>query len=339
MHRSGTSAMARVLGLCGATLPRHSMAAHESNALGHWEPQRIVDAHDMFLADAGTAWDEARDYPDAIFTSAAAAACRLRLAALVRDEYGDTPLFVLKDPRTSRLMPLWRPVLETLGALPNAVIMVRNPLEVAGSLNRRDGWSDMRGLTVWLRYMLRAERDTRDLPRCFIDYDQLLTDWPAVVAKLSSQLDIAFLARDAATDREIDRFIRRDLRHHRRSTKELLRRADVPDCVKQAYLCIRAAVESGGVDYAAMDAIAAALDNAEHALGEAGRTASAECDLDSPAKRDALLAFALAECDRIRDRVERSERMLRDVRASWSWRLTKPFRAMGRAVGRFRPVS
>lgn len=337
MHRSGTSAMARVLGLCGATLPRHTMAAHESNALGHWEPQRVVDTHDAFLADAGTAWDEARDYPDTIFASPAAVACRRKLADIVRDEYGNTPLFVLKDPRTSRLMPLWRPVLTALGAMPHVVIMVRNPLEVAGSLKQRNGWSDARGLTIWLRYLLRAERDTRDLPRCFVSYDQLISDWPAAVAKLSSQLDIQFLERDAATDREIDRFVRRGLRHHQRNEKELLRRADVPDCVKQAYLCVSAAVETGIVDYAAMDAVAAALDSAEHALEEVRQTARAtESDLGSPAKRDALLALALAEFDRVRGKVERSERMLRDMRTSWSWRLTRPFRAVGRAVARLR---
>ena len=61
MHRSGTSALTRVLGLCGAALPHHRMVSHDSNPLGHWEPQPIVDAHERFLAEAGTAWDAMAD--------------------------------------------------------------------------------------------------------------------------------------------------------------------------------------------------------------------------------------------------------------------------------------
>src|SRR6185437_16639542 len=80
MHRSGTSALTRVLNLCGAALPRHNMAAAQSNRLGFWEPQRIVDTHDRFLKEAGTGWEAIADYPAALFASEAAAACRRTLA-------------------------------------------------------------------------------------------------------------------------------------------------------------------------------------------------------------------------------------------------------------------
>src|SRR6185312_3667992 len=83
MHRSGTSALTRVLGLSGAALPRHKMAPAEDNMLGFWEPQPIVDAHDSFLRQAGTGWEAIAAYPAAIFASDEAAACRESLAALV----------------------------------------------------------------------------------------------------------------------------------------------------------------------------------------------------------------------------------------------------------------
>jgi hypothetical protein len=338
MHRSGTSALTRVLGLCGGALPQHRMAAHHSNPLGHWESQPIVDAHDRFLAEAGTGWDAMAEYPPAMFSAELAADCRRRLTDLTIREFGDAPLFILKDPRISRLMPLWRPVLEALGAAPRIVIMVRNPLEVADSLERRNRWGEHRALIVWLRYMLAAERDTRDLPRCFVGYSQLMNGWRAVVDRISRQLGIAFPARGGGVEREIDGFVRPELRHHRHRADTLFQRTDIADCVKQAYRCFRDAAETGLVDHAVLDGIARALNDAEAALERMihGKTHPAPADAPpaAPGTDGALTALMLAELEHANDTAEHSKRLMREFRATWSWRLTKPLRALGRAVDR-----
>ena len=338
MHRSGTSALARVLGLCGAALPRNKMAAAESNELGFWEPQPIVDAHDRFLREAGTGWDAIADYPASLFASEPAAACRRGLADLAVSEYGDAPLFILKDPRISRLMPLWRSVLDELGIAPRVVIMVRNPLEIANSLKARDGWSEHRALIVWLRYLLTAERDTRDLVRCFIGYGQLMKDWHATVERLSDELGIALAERSPAVEQEIDAFIRLDLRHHRHRADALFQRDDVADCVKQAYRCFSDAAETGTVDHAALDRIAVMLDDAEDTLERMTHNGARPVPVRKlpaiPKAGDTLTALMLAEIERANDVAERSQRLVSEMRATWSWRFTKPLRALGRTAGR-----
>ena len=46
-HRSGTSALARVLSLLGCDLPKHVMPPLDgSNELGFWEPEAVVHAHE-----------------------------------------------------------------------------------------------------------------------------------------------------------------------------------------------------------------------------------------------------------------------------------------------------
>ncbi len=50
MHRSGTSALTRVLSLLGAALPQHILGAGPGNETGHWEPLRLVGYHDRMLA-------------------------------------------------------------------------------------------------------------------------------------------------------------------------------------------------------------------------------------------------------------------------------------------------
>ena len=333
MHRSGTSALTRVLGLCGAALPRHTMAAGDGNPLGHWEPQLIVDAHDRFLRELGTGWDAIAGYPSAIFNSRPAADCRRTLADLAQREYGDAPLFILKDPRISRLVPLWRPVLSELGVAPRIVIMVRNPLEIAGSLKRRDGWSEHRALFVWLRYLLAAECDTRDMTRCFVGYTQLMNDWRSVVDTISGQLGIAFAERSRAVEQEIDGFVRPDLRHHWHRADTLFQRNDIADCVKQAYRCFSNAAKTGTVDRAALDGIARTLDDAEGALRRMSR-ASTDTVPATPGADGTLTALMLAEIERANDVAERSQRVLCEMRASRSWRLTKPLRALDRTIGR-----
>jgi len=338
MHRSGTSALTRVLALCGAALPRHKMGPGDGNPLGHWEPQQIVDAHDRFMAEAGTGWEAIADFPPAMFVSESAAASRRVLADLALREYGDAPLFILKDPRVSRLMRLWRPVLGELGVAPRIVIMVRNPLEIAGSMKRRDGWGEHRTLMVWLRYMLAAERETRDLPRCFIGYGQLMNDWRAVADTVSDRLGVAFPERSRAVEQEIDSFVRPDLRHHRHQADALLQRDDIAACVKLAFRSLTDATEGGAVDQAALDEIARALDEAEATLARMthrqSRPTPAREAGGKPEFDDTLTALMLAEIEQANGLAERSERILREMRATWSWRLTKPLRALGRMLGR-----
>jgi len=316
--------------------------ADEGNLLGHWEPPRIVKIHDRFLSESGTGWDDILEYPDAIFHSPVAAAHRRRVQAIVGEEYRDAPLFVLKDPRTSRLMPLWRPVLAQLGVAPHALITVRNPLEIADSLLARNGWDEYRALIVWLRYMLAAERDTRDLPRCFVRYDRLIDDWRSVITDISDRLRIVFPPRSPAAAARIDKFLSRDMRHHRRPSVELLYRGDVADCIKDAYRCFCEAADSGKMDFCVLDAIAASLVAAERVFSRIRANAddpalrAISMDVPQLGKRDALFALTLAELGRARDGVARAEAKLNTILKSWSWRFTRPLRGAFYVVKRLR---
>jgi hypothetical protein len=331
MHRSGTSAFTKVLSLCGATLPRHPLAGpRESNARGHWEPLPIVDAHEQFLTAAGRRWDDILEFPESMFRSKLAAKYERHLTDLALREFGDSPMFILKDPRVSRLMHLWRPVFKKINAAPYAVIAVRNPLEVADSLERRDGWDQYRALVVWLRYMLAAERDTRDLPRCFIRYDRLIEDWRATVGTIENRLEISFSAlHQGHTAEEIDAFLSPEMRHHKYRPIELLARGDIADCVKRAYCCFSLAADTGEIDYAALDSISDALDGAGAILRRIRhrqhKREEFPIDIPHDAKRDALLALVLAELGQTRDSATWAEYRLKKVLTSRSWRLTRVF--------------
>ncbi len=59
MPRSGTSALARVLSLFGADLPKNLMPlVPGNNPEGFWEPLDLVNLHDKMLRAAGTRWHD-----------------------------------------------------------------------------------------------------------------------------------------------------------------------------------------------------------------------------------------------------------------------------------------
>src|SRR3569833_454268 len=58
MHRSGTSALPRVLNIAGAKLPNRLMAAGSGNELGHWEPGQLAAYHDELLHELNSHWND-----------------------------------------------------------------------------------------------------------------------------------------------------------------------------------------------------------------------------------------------------------------------------------------
>ena len=239
-HRSGTSALARVLSLVGCDLPRHVMPPLPgSNELGFWEPEAVVQAHEEFFAKIGSSWDDVEPLPDGAFVSAPALELRRQLSLLVQDEYGTSPLFVVKDPRISRLLPLWFAVLAELQVTPVTAIAVRNPLEVAASLKARDGFTTTKSLLLWLRHALDAEQHSRVRRRSIVMYDELLRDPQGVLAKLGADLDIKWPLNSHRASVKVENFLSEQHRHHVFDWNDLEGRADVVSWVKETYFALR----------------------------------------------------------------------------------------------------
>jgi hypothetical protein len=210
MHRSGTSALTRLLNLHGATLPEALIGPAPENQTGHWEPEALVALNDEILAAAGRSWQDPRAFPQTWFNSPEAASFETRLADTLRAEFGDATLSIMKDPRLCLLLPLWRRVLNALKIIPKVVIPLRHPSEIAASLARRQQAPAAKFLLLWLRYMLAAERGSRGLPRCFVSYPALLADWQHEITRIGQSLNITWpIAASGA-----DSFLSSELRHH-----------------------------------------------------------------------------------------------------------------------------
>lgn len=272
-HRSGTSALTRVLSLSGAALPTHLLPAVDglpndgNSQAGFWESKTLMLLHEEALASAGSRWDDPFDMSPTWFQSADAEAYTHRLAEALAAEFGDAPLIVAKDPRISRLAPIWKATLQKLQVEANWVIAVRNPLDVAASLNHRDGFPQPKGLLLWLTYFLAAERHTRDEIRIFVSYADLLEDWRGVISQIGNRLGLSFSRRSHLAGAEIDDFLDLKLRHHTAAASEVAVREDVSGWVKDAFRWALQAAAGKPVDSIQLDDIHLAFHQASTAFG------------------------------------------------------------------------
>jgi len=256
----------RVVNLLGAQLPTNLLPADEHNEQGYWEPKNIVDIHDELLASAGSSWHDVSPFPRSWYRSVEARQFRDRLVEAVRFEYGESPFFVLKDPRISKFVPFWLSVLENVNAQPLFIIVYRQPLEVAASLKSRDRMVPAHSLLLWLRYVLDAEYETRGCRRAFLSYEGLLRNWRTALSRVSDDLEIGWpqLTHEAAA--QIETTLSDRYRHHSFSSDELMARPDILDWVKQTHE-VMGLGDGGAKATGLLDEIRQQLDVADRAFG------------------------------------------------------------------------
>jgi hypothetical protein len=235
MHRSGTSSAAGTFVRLGAAAPRHLIAPNPGNERGFWESRVIVDLNDAILAAGGSDWRDWRRFNPERIDGLEADGLRTRAKAALAEEFGDAGLAVMKDPRMCRLMPFWGPVFEEARWSVRALLPIRSPLEVAWSLNCRDGVGPAYGCLLWLRHVLDAEAETRGMARAVLDWPQFLGDRRKALIQVSEQLGLIWPHWHERALSEVDKFVSADLRRQRASDADLRTHPAVNDLVRETY--------------------------------------------------------------------------------------------------------
>ncbi|WP_024279240.1 sulfotransferase family protein [Xanthobacter sp. 126] len=214
MHRSGTSALTRIINLMGFSAPKTLMAATEANEAGFWESEVFMDLDERILKACGHKWSSRKVMGGDVMAAGRSSGLLDEVRRALADEYGDAPDIVLKDPRISRLMAIYDPVLKKAGYRIVPFLALRNPVEVAASLTKRDGFDLGKGLGIWLRYTLDSEIATRGMPRTVISFDGLMADWRGTMDRAGRQLGEQWPELPPESLAEIDGTLKPSLRHH-----------------------------------------------------------------------------------------------------------------------------
>ncbi len=172
MHRSGTSALAGLLEMAGCHFGADgtAMQASADNPRGFQERQDVFELHQWALHVSGCAWDRPLSLDTDGFPAPVRAEFLMRAARIASELDGQQPWFI-KDPRMCLLLPLWLRILEA----PVCISIVRHPLEVAASLQRRNGLPIEAGLALWECHLVRARQAAAGLPWIGVRHHDLLT--------------------------------------------------------------------------------------------------------------------------------------------------------------------
>ncbi|GAA2131518.1 sulfotransferase family protein [Nocardioides bigeumensis] len=248
--RSGTSTLAVLLQILGMHVPQPEVAADASNPKGFGEPRWAVDHHDRLLARAGVAVGDAR--PQAWFDTGQLAASdeeRATVASWLEGHLADHPELVVKDPRLSWFLGLWRVAAERAQARPVVATMLRPPAEVAGSrakyYNNKLGAAHL--VASWVNMLLHTELATRDTDRAFVRYADLLDDWVRTTQHVGRTLDLRHVL-DARSEQVRDghRFIDPSLRRITVTLDELDLPARLREITEESWRELDALVEPAG---------------------------------------------------------------------------------------------
>lgn len=214
MHRSGTSALTQMLSLLGADPGKELLEAQEGiNEQGFWEHRELVEINELLLSGLGRHWYDFRSLQAEWWKQTNLASMQDRARHFLETAFDSDELAVIKDPRLCILLPFWLHLVRHAGWQPVVVIATRAPWEVSASLCRRDPLDESTANLLWLRYFHDAETGSRGLPRCVVDYHDLLSEWTGQAAKISSELGIEWPVVRAEVDPLIDDAIDPSLRH------------------------------------------------------------------------------------------------------------------------------
>ncbi|HUD16042.1 MAG TPA: hypothetical protein VMQ59_02220 [Acidimicrobiales bacterium] len=213
MHRSGTSATTGLISLLGLStcIPEDLLHGTSTNAKGHWESRSLIAFNEKLLAQMGRKWwyppsiDQLREW------EASPSSMPLIEARAVFDHAHPVEPWVWKDPRTCLTLAYWRHALDRPVA---GIIVYRKPLEVAGSLKRRDYMSSQFGVALWERYNRVLLKQAGGMPVLVTPYEDLLRDpagWSETVREFLTGLGMA--VHPVVDTKMVDRFVDPKLNH------------------------------------------------------------------------------------------------------------------------------
>jgi hypothetical protein len=114
-------------------------------------------------------------------SSAELAGLREEAGSILVETFAGCELWGWKDPRNSLTLPFWQRLIPRM----RYVLCLRNPIDVAASLRRRDGMPVAQGLELWRAYAAAALAGTAAAPRLTVRYEDFFADRAGTARRLA----------------------------------------------------------------------------------------------------------------------------------------------------------
>lgn len=185
MHRSGTSTITGVLGLCGAWLGTDDQmtGSNRENAKGFFERRDLRSICDTLLFSADADWWHLADFNTISIPSKILREQRECFSKLI-ESLSTHGTWAIKEPRLCILLPAFQHLISN----PIYIFPIRHPLEIAKSLRTRNNFSIVHGLALWELYTRRALFVSQGCDRIFVSYSEMVNDPVRATKKLVNAL-------------------------------------------------------------------------------------------------------------------------------------------------------
>jgi len=235
MHRSGTSAATRGLRCLGVELGDQLLQGEEGqNPRGFFEDEPLLEISDRVFEVLGISWDSMRLIAPIEWKRPEIDRLRIEAAESIERRFESVPIWGFKNPRSARLLPFWRSVFPLVDRSDSYVIMLRNPLSVARSLQARNGFSARRSFMLWLVHQVQAVTHTKGKPRVCVDFDLMLEDPEAQLQRVAEALNLP-PASQASIEAYAHDFLSSSLRHSRFDDEDVQIEPELSELGRRAY--------------------------------------------------------------------------------------------------------
>jgi hypothetical protein len=240
MHRSGTSAATRLVNLLGVPtgIEEDLAVPTGDNPRGYWESRALTAYNDGLLAALGCDWSSPARPEPGWEAAPEFEAVRTEASELFARVF-PSEQWVWKDPRNCLTFAFW---IRCLEVRPVVVLVHRNPLEIAASLEARDGLGKVYSLALWERYLRECLAAVSGLPTLVTAYGDLLSDPVRWCERASAFLEGAGVETFSPRSRDVLDFVDAELRHARVEPEGLTRDPDASEGQRALFLALEALV-------------------------------------------------------------------------------------------------
>jgi hypothetical protein len=235
--RCGTSMVTRTLSFLGVDLGNEFIKTNKANPTGFWENKKVVDIQKE--VNAKMRWK--RPYPEGWQKQDKIQPFKQELKEMTENQFADKKYWAWKDPRNCECLDLWKEILDELDMKMSALIMIRNPIDVANSFKEAYNDKIQKSLRLWYVRTLTVLIGTTGDTRVMIDYNDFLDDSFGCMRRIADNLNLPWPEDEADLKRKLDDFVDPGLRHGSTGLEELRASDEIDEDIKVLYeVCLKA---------------------------------------------------------------------------------------------------
>ncbi|MFQ5493119.1 MAG: sulfotransferase family protein [Candidatus Dojkabacteria bacterium] len=231
MHRSGTSMLANMLHELGVYFGEREdlYEANAGNVFGHFENKGAIKLDYKIFRMYGGTWIKPPKLRKDWHKMKKIEYQRNDAQTFLMDLSRKHDLVGLKIPNLSYTYPFWKYAADLLKLESKPILIYRNPLEVAGSLSKRNNMGTRLALKYWEMYNASALETLQGSGYLLLRYEDIVNDPQPALAKIINYLNLKL------SDKELLRAklaVFPEVRHNTIDDKELFGSDEVAEEVK-----------------------------------------------------------------------------------------------------------